>query len=215
MKRPLIVVQQQPYDWEAAKKQVEEIAEHFAAYLSEYRSKRATGSKHAVLGPVGKLFNKAAAGERNLESLLGYAVRTHEMSSRGGYLSPAALEHLRQGSEGLLRLLSDAPVAVRSRLIEQVDDAVYYQHQKEHYEWLHNYLTQKRADFIAFLRDRYNDDEEQFKAAWGDDAVPFDKVAYPRKNQQKKARSEAKAEDIRAFWELQKEEPIGEEEEIE
>ena len=50
MKRPLIMVQQQPYDWEAAKKQVEEIAGHFAAYLGEYRSKRATGSKHAVLG---------------------------------------------------------------------------------------------------------------------------------------------------------------------
>ena len=215
MKRPLIMVQQQPYDWEAAKKQVEEIARHFAAYLGEYRSKRATGSKHAVLGPVGKLLNKAAAGERNLDSLLGYTVRIHEMSSAGGYLSPDALERLRQGAEGLLNLLSDAPVAVRSRLIEQVDDAVYYRHQKRHYEWLHNYMAEKRTAFIAFLRARYNNDEEQFKAAWDDDAVPFDEMRYPGKNQQQKAKSKAKAEDIKAFWKSQKEEPVEEEEEIE
>lgn len=211
MKRPLIMVQQQPYDWEAAKKQVEEIAGHFAAYLGGYRSKRATGSKHAVLGPVGKLLNKAAAGERNLDSLLGYTVRIHEMSSARGYLSPDALKRLRQGAEGLLNLLSDAPVAVRSRLIEQVDDAVYYRHQKEKYERWHN----QRAAFIAFLRDKYNNDEEQFKAAWADDAVPFDEVRYPSRNQQQKAKSEAKAEDIGAFWESQKEEPVEEEEEIE
>ena len=215
MKRPLIVVQQEPYDWKAAKKQVEEIAGHFAGYLGGYHSKRATGSKYAVLGPVGKLLTKAAGGERSLESLLGYTVRIHEMSSQGGYLSPAALEHLRQGAEGLLSLLSDAPVAVRSRLIEQVDDSVYYRHQKAHYEWLHMYMAKNRAAFIAFLRDRYKNDEERFRAAWDDDAVPFDKVRYPSKNQQQKARSKAKAEDIRAFRESQKEEPVEEEEEIE
>lgn len=212
MKRPLIVVQQQPYDWEAAKKQVEEIAGHFADYLSEYRGKRATGSKHAVLGPVGKLLGKAAAGERNLDSLLGYTVRIHEMSSQGGYLPPTAMEHLRQGAEKLLDLLSEAPVAVRSRLIEQIDDAVYYRRQKAHYEWLHAYMAEKRAAFITFLRNKYKDNEEQFKAAWGQDAVPFDQVPYPSKNQQQKAKSKAKAEDIKAFWEFQKEEPVEEEE---
>lgn len=214
MKRPLIVVQQQPYDWEAAKKQVEEIAEHFAAYLSEYRSKRATGSKYAVLGPVGKLLNKAAAGERNLDSLLGYTVRIHEMSSQGGYLSPTALGHLRKGAEGLLGLLSDAPVAARSRLIEQVDDAVYYRRRKAHYEWLHAYMTEKRAAFIAFMRDRYKGDEDQLKEAWDDDKIAFEQLPYPRKSQQQKAKSKTKAEDIKAFWESQREE-LPEEEEIE
>jgi len=211
MKRPLIVVQQQPYDWEAAKKQVEEIAGHFAAYLGEYHSKRATGSKYAMLGPVGKLLNKAAGGERNLDSLLGYTVRIHEMSSAGGYLSPGALESLRQGAEGLLNLLSDAPVAVRSRLIEQVDDAVYYRHQTAKYERWHN----QRVAFVAFLRDKYDGNEEQFKTAWDDDAVSFDEVRYPSKNQQQKAKSKAKAEDIKAFWESQKGEPVEDEEEIE
>jgi hypothetical protein len=215
MKRPLIVVQQQPYDWESAKKQVEDVAAHFASYLGEYRSKRATGSKHAVLGPVGKLLNKTAAGERNLESLLGYTVRIHEMSSKGGYLSPNALEHLQQGAEQLLNLLADAPVAVHSRLIEQVDDAVYYQHQKQHYEWLHSYMTEKREAFISFLRDKYVT-EEAFKQAWSEkEAVGFDEVPYPSKGQQKAARSKAKSEDMKEFWKSQKEEPVGEEEEIE
>ena len=213
MKRSLIVVQQQPYEWEAAKEQVENIAGHFAAYLSEYRSRRATGSKHAVLGPVGKLLNKAAAGERNLDSLLGYTVRIHEMSSQGGYLSPDGLDHLRQGAQRLLDLLADAPVAVRSRLIEQVDDAVYYRHQKQHYEWLHSYMAEKRKAFIAFLRAKYGNDEEQFKAAWAKDAVPLDEVRYPSQSQQRNARSKTKAEDIKAFWESVRETPVEEEEE--
>lgn len=215
MKRPLIIVQQQPYDWDAAKKQVEEIAGHFAAYLNEYRGKRLTGSKHAVLGPVGKLLNKAAAGERNLDSLLGYTVRVHEMSSRGGYLSPDALEDLRQGAERLLNVVSDAPVAVRSRLIDQVDDAVYYRHQKAHYDWLDNYMAEKCAAFTAFLRTKYNNDEERFKTDWAEDAVPFNGVRYPSKNQQEKAKSKTKVQDIQAFWRSQKEEPVEEEEEIE
>jgi len=209
MKRPLIVVQQEPYEWETAKRRIQEIAANFAAYLGEYRSMRATGSKHAVLGPVGKLLDKAAAGERNLESLLGYTVRIHEMSSRGGYLSPSALENLRQGAEGLLALLSDAPVAVRSRLIEQVDDAVYYRHRKEYYERLNNI----RTAFIAFLRSKYENDEQQFKAAWGPDAVSFDEVRYPSRRQQGEAKSEAKADDIKAFKSL-REEPVEEEEEL-
>ncbi len=215
MKRSLIVVQQQPYDWAAAKKQIEEIAGHFVAYLGEYRSKRATGSKYAVLGPVGKLLNKVAPGERNLESLLGYTVRIHQMSSKGGYLSPDALGHLRQGAEGLLGLLANAPVAVRSRLIEQVDDAVYYLRQKRHYEWLHGYMAEKREAFVVFLRAKYTT-EEAFKQAWGKkEAASFDEAPYPSKRQQQKAKSKAKAEDIKEFWRSQKEEPVEEEEEIE
>ena len=210
MKRSLILVQQQPYDWEAAKKQIEEIAEHFAAYLSEYRSKRATGSKHAVLGPVGKLLNKAAAGERNLESLLGFTVRIHEMSSKRGYLSPDALGHLRQGAEGLLSLLDSAPLSARDRLISQVDDSVYYLCRKGLYE----YLESKRQEFAVFLQAKYDDDEGKFETAWGKDAVAFDKVRYPGPHQRRTAKA-AKAADIAEFWQSQKEEPIEEEEEIE
>jgi hypothetical protein len=210
MKRPLIVVQQQPYDWEAAKKQIEEITGHFAGYLSEYRSKRATGSKHAVLGPVGKLLNKAAAGERNPESLLGFTVRIHEMSSEGGYLSSEGLEHLRSGAAGLLILLASAPLSARDRIISQVDDGIYYLRRKGLYE----YLESKRQEFVVFLQAKYDNDEEKFKAAWEDDAVAFDRVRYPGPYQRRTAKA-AKAADIAEFWKSQKEEPIEDEEEIE
>jgi len=210
MKRPLIVVQQQPYNWKAAKKQIEEIAEHLAAYLGEYRSKRATGSKHAVLGPVGKLLNKAVAGERNLESLLGFTVRIHEMSSAGGYLSSVGLEHLSSGATGLLSLLASAPLSARDRIISQVDDGVYYLRRKRLYE----YLESRRQEFVAFLQAKYDDDEEKFKTAWGKDAIAFDKVRYPGPHQRRTAKA-AKAADIAEFWQSQKEEPIEEEEEIE
>lgn len=212
MKRSLVVVQQQSYDWEAAKQQVSTIAEHFATYLSEFRSRRATGSKHAVLGPVGKLLNRAAAGERNLEALLGYTVRVHEMSSKSGYLSPGALEQLRLGAERLLDLLGQASVAVRSRLIEQVDDAVYYRHQKGYYEWLHAYMAEKQQAFAAFLRRKYSTDGA-LAEAWGEASGRSHEVPYPSKWRQRNASSKAQADDIKSFWEFLKEAPADEQEE--
>jgi len=211
VKRPLIVVQQQPYDWETAKQQITEIAGHFATYLDDFRSKRRTGSKHAVMGPVSKLLNKAIGGERNLESLLGYTVRVHEMSSASSYLSPMGMEHLRAGAEDLLALLNEAPLAALDRIIAQVDDGVYYLRRKQ---W-HEFMESRRQQFVAFLRERYDNDEEKFKTAWGSDAVVFAEVRYPSKNQQQKAKSEAKPADIKAFWKSLEEEPITEEEEIE
>jgi hypothetical protein len=210
MKRSLIVVQQQPYDWEAAKQHTGSIAEHFSAYLADFRSKRASTSKHAVLGPVGKLLNKAAAGERNLESLLGYTLRIHEMSSKRSYLSPAGLEHLRSGAAELLTLLDTAPLAARDRILAQVDDGVYYLRRKDLFEFLEG----RRQDFIDFLRNKYAGDEAQFMSAWGKDAVAFGEVRYPSSNQQKSAKSETKSADIQAFLDSLKEKPELEEEEM-
>lgn len=211
MKRPLIVVQQQPYDWEAAKQRIGEIAGHFATYLDNFRSRRKIGSKHAVMGPVSKLLNKAVGGERNLEALLGYTVRVHEMSNVSSYLSPAGMEHLSAGADALLALLDEAPLSARDRIVAQVDDGVYYLRRKQ---W-HEFMESRRQQFVAFLREQYNNDVEKFMVAWGDDAVPFDKVRYPGPSQQKNAKSQAKSDDIQAFWKRLKEEPIQEEEEIE
>jgi len=160
-KRPLIIVQQQSYDWQAAKQQIGGIAEHFSAYLSEFRSKRASTSKHAALGPVGKLLNKAAAGERNLESLLGYTLRIHEMSGKSAYLSSAGMEHLRSGAAELLALLAATPLVARDRILAQIDDGVYYLRRKD----LFDFLEGRRQAFIALLRKKYAEDEKQLKAA--------------------------------------------------
>jgi hypothetical protein len=195
MRRALIVVQQQPYDWEAVKPHIQEVAAHFAAYLDEFRSKRGSASKHAVLGPVGKLLNKAASGERNLESLLGYTVRIHEMSNISSYLSPEALSHLREGAVKLIALLSDAPLAARDRIVAQVDDAVYYLRRKQYAEFLEG----RQQSFGDFLRKQYNGDEAQLQAAWGDEAVTFSEVPYPSENRAQKAKSDVMAQDIRAF----------------
>jgi hypothetical protein len=194
MRRPLIVVQQQPYDWEAVKPRIEETAAHFAAYLDEFRSKRDSSSKHSVLGPVGKLLNKAASGERNLESLLGYTVRVHEMSNISTYLSPQALEHLREGADELIALLKEAPLAARERIIAQIDDAVYYLRRKQWAEFLEG----RRQDFSDYLRDKYGSDDAKLQYAW-DDELTFDEVPYPSENRAQKATSRTMAQDIRAF----------------
>lgn len=196
MKRSLIVVQQQPYDWEEAKPRIHDIAAHFAAYLDEFRSKRDSYSKHTVLGPVGKLLNKAASGERNLESLLGFTVRIHEMSNISSYLSPQALEHLREGTAQLIDLLEEAPLAARERIIAQVDDAIYYLRRKQHAEFLEG----RREDFATFLREKYGGEESELQSAWDKEDITFDEVPYPSENRAKKTTtSKMMANDIRAF----------------
>jgi hypothetical protein len=195
MRRSLIVVQQQPYDWEKAKPHIQEVAMHFAAYLDEFRSKRDSYSKHAVLGPVGKLLSKATSGERNLESLLGFTVRIHEMSNISSYLSPQALEHLREGAGQLISLLDEAPLAARERIVAQVDDATYYLRRKQDAEFLEG----RRQAFAAFLRERYDGDETELQSAWSKEDVTFDEVPYPSENRAKKAKTEKMAQDIRAF----------------
>lgn len=195
MKRSLIIVQQQPYDWEEAKPRIQEVAAHFAAYLDEFRSKHESYSKHAVLGPVGKLLNKVASGERNLESLLGYTTRIHEMSNISSYLSPQALEHLREGADKLLSLLQEAPLAARERVIAQVDDAVYYLRRKQ----FADFLEDRRHAFGDFLRERYDNQIEKLQKVWGDVEVTFDEIPHPSENRAQKATSEAMAQDILDF----------------
>lgn len=195
MKRSLIVVQQQPFDWEKVKPHIQEVATHFSAYLDEFRSKRSSGSKHAVLGPIGKLLNKAASGERNLESLLGYTTRVHEMSNISSYLSPQALDHLRKGADGLVSLLQEAPLSARERIIAQVDDSVYYLRRKQYADFLEG----RRQAFSAFLREKYKKNEERLQTAWGDGEVTFEEVPYPSENRAQKAASETMAQDILTF----------------
>jgi hypothetical protein len=211
MRRALIVVQQQPYDWDAARPRIQELAAHFAAYLSEFRSKRESGSKHAVLGPVGKLLNKAASGERNLESLLGYTVRIHEMSNRSSYLSPQALGHLREGAAQLIGLLEEAPLTARERIVAQVDDAVYYLRRKQRADFLEG----RRQSFASFLRDKYDGDEARLRTAWGAADLAFDEVPYPSEYRVQKAKSETMAQDIRAFRASLKDDSTTDEEEEE
>jgi hypothetical protein len=134
------------------------------------------------------------------------------MSNISSYLSPQALEHLREGTAQLIDLLDEAPLAARERIIAQVDDAIYYLRRKQHTEFLEG----RREDFATFLREKYGGDEAELQSAWDKKDVTFDEVPYPSENRAKKTTtSKMMANDIRAFRASLDGSTLDEEEEIE
>src|SRR5689334_7867891 len=92
------------------KQRVAEIVRLFDSYLDDYPVKSAR-SKHAVMGPVAKVLDRAQAGQWDAEPLTGYALRMHEMNPKtGGRISQIAVANLREGTDKLLNLCRDVPV---------------------------------------------------------------------------------------------------------
>jgi hypothetical protein len=141
---------------------VKEIVTLFDAYLDEYRVKSAR-SKHALMGPVAKVLDRAKAGQWDSEPLTGYALRMHEMNPRNAGVSLEAATKLRDGVDALLRLCRDVPVTQLAGKIEQIDYSLYWQRRVKGIAW----LEQQRTALIAFLNEKYAGDNRAFAEAWG------------------------------------------------
>jgi hypothetical protein len=147
---------------EQTKGKIGRVIAHFDAYLDEYPVKSAK-SKHAVMGPVAKVLDRAKAGQWEVEPLAGYALRMHEMNPKTmGFVSQAAADHLRKGTDELLELCKEVPVTRLANTIEQIDYGLYFQRRLKGMQW----LEEKRKNLVAFLKDRYASDAD-FRAAWG------------------------------------------------
>jgi len=144
------------------KAKIAEIIALFDAYLDEYPIKSAK-SKHAVMGPVAKVLDRAQAGQWDAEPLTGYALRMHEMNPRvKGYVSQQAVENLRKGTKALLDLCYEIPVTGLATTIEQIDYGLYFQRRQKGMVWLE---TQRKA-LTEYLQGKYPDDNA-FRKAWG------------------------------------------------
>ncbi len=144
------------------RERIGEIVALFDAYLNEYPVKSAR-SKHAVMGPVAKLLDRAQAGQWDAEPLTGYALRMHEMNPRtGGRISQAAVASLREGTEKLLTLCRDVPVTALASTVEQIDYSLYFQRRKKGLAW----MEQRQTELQSFLHSKYTSDEA-FAKAWG------------------------------------------------
>lgn len=147
---------------EEVKKRIAEIVTLFDGYLDEYPIKSAR-SKHAVMGPVAKILERAEAGQWDAEPLTGYALRMHEMNPRtGGRITQVAVSKLREGTEQLLALCQDVPVTALASTVEQIDYSLYFQRRVKGMTWLE---SQKKA-LVEFLQSKYGSDEV-FAKAWG------------------------------------------------
>lgn len=212
--RKVIMVRGGRFDLDSVRPEIEAIVSLFDRYLDEYPVKTAK-SKHAVMGPVAKILERAATRKWDAQSLTGYALRVHEMNPRArGYLSPTARRALEEGTAQLVELCGTIPVTAVAKVVERIDYSIYCARRKKGIEWLEN----TRQMFVRFLQDKYHGDFTQLVAAWGEeDTKDMDNFAgahYPSdKSEAYKKASEAKKADIDAFWQQYQDQAVREEEE--
>jgi len=208
--RQLVMTKSERFDLETVRPKIEEIADAFDRYLEEYPVKTAK-TMHGLMGPVPMILDGARVRKEDVKTLVGKAVRMHEMNPKTkGYLSPAALASLEMATVDLLELCKSVPVTAVTKVTERIRYNVYYARRKKAIEW----LEQIRQKFISFLRGRYVDDSALAKA-WSEKDVTLETVRFPARTGKAFAQAnDAKKQDITDFWaQPTAEQLVGEEEE--
>lgn len=208
--RQLVMTKGERFDLTTVRPKIEAIADAFERYLEEYPVKTAK-TMHGLMGPVPMILDGARVRKEDVSTLVGKAVRMHEMNPKTkGYLSPAALKSLEVATADLLELCQSVPVTAVTKVTERIRYNVYYARRKKAIER----LEQTRQEFIRFLRGRYADDSTLAKA-WGEKGVTLETVRFPaRKGNAYEQANDAKKKDITDFWEQPTaEQLVGEEEE--
>lgn len=196
--RQLIMTKGERFDINTIRSEIEEIVNVFDRYLDEYPVKTSK-SMHSLMGPVPMILDGARLRKESVQTLVGRAVRAHEMNPRTkGYLPQSALEALETATTKLLELCNRVPVTAVTKVTERIRYGVYYVRRKKAIEWLEH----TRQEFIHFLHSRYADDKT-LAQAWGEDSLSFDQVRFPsNKNEAYRKANATKKADIDAFLAL-------------
>jgi hypothetical protein len=211
--RKIIAVHGGRFDLDGVRPKIEGIVVLFDKYLDEYPVKTAK-SKHAVMGPVAKVLERAQTRQWDAQSLTGYALRAHEVNPKArGYLSPTARQALEDGTTQLVALCREVPVTAVAKVVERIDYGLYYARRKKGIEWLEN----TRQMFVRFLQGKYGD-FAKLATAWGDkdakDIASFADLRYPSdKSEAYKKAGAARKADIDEFWKQYADQAVREEDE--
>jgi len=207
--RQLVMTKGERFDIDSIRGDIDEIVGAFDRYLDAYPVKTAK-SMHSLMGPVPMILDGARVRKESVQTLVGRAVRMHEMNPRTkGYLPPSALEALETATTKVLDLCNRVPVTAVTKVTERIRYSVYYARRKKGLQW----LEQTGLAFADFLRGKYADDAA-LAAAWGEKGATLDSVRFPsRSSDAYRNADKAKKADIDAFWALPEAERFAEEEE--
>ena len=190
--RQLIVTKGERFDIETVRPKIECIADAFDRYLDEYRPKT-TRTMHGIMGPVPMILDGARVRKEDAKTLLGRAVRAHEMNENNRYVSPSALEALETGTQDLLALCSEVPITAVSKVTDRIRYSIYYARRKKEVQRYEETKTQ----FVYFLRQRYSSDSE-LATSWAED-VSLEHVPYPSRKAATGG-NDTKQKDMNDFW---------------
>ena len=202
--RKVITIENKPFNFdENIRKEMQDIITLFDAYLEEFPTQGT--SKHAIMGPVGKILQRAQTGQWLTDSLTGYALRVHEMRLKtGGHVNPESLQKLEDGTKKLSDFLNAIPVTAIPKVVEQIDYGLYYKRQLKNITARAKWQEAMKKELASFLHNKYPSDED-FARAWNDERFSkMDNMPYyfgPNSPTYKKAKGQMK-DNMNEFYEL-------------
>lgn len=198
--RSFIFTKPEQIDMDEIKAKAEEIRNAFDIYLDSYPIKTRNPRKHEIMGPVGKIIQKAKSGRWDTEALTGYALNIHMMNPNVKGITDEARVALEKGVGKILSLINEVPVNFQDRVIDLIDYGLYYQRRKKEMQK----REETKLEFVEFLREKYKIDEALQKA-WEEDDVRIEKAyLFGEQSATYKKANQTKRDDMKAFWEYLK-----------
>ena len=126
-------------------------------YLETYRAEQTSESKHALMGPVGKLLSKiTTTGDINWEAVKGFVLSVHKnLQSPRGVSADAAIR-LDESVDALSELKALLPPTKWLMTVEDIDDEVFFGLYKKRLIGQRKGIQKK---FHAWLKDNITLDE--------------------------------------------------------
>jgi hypothetical protein len=112
-----------------------EIQTQLYTYLSDFEPKTNVYSKHAIMGPVGKLLSIISASKfgDNVESYVGYITNIHDQQSRK-LVTSVGMSNLKDAVNTILSIRKTVSERAFLKILSSIDYAVYYLKMKEKHE---------------------------------------------------------------------------------
>lgn len=111
---------------------VDKVKEKLYRYLEDYAPEKYVYTKHAIMGPVGKLIEIIGASKfgDNVDSYVGYIVNIHQNESKKA-LSLEGMASLREAVTTLMQLKARFSERTFLKILRSVDYGVYFMKMKE------------------------------------------------------------------------------------
>ncbi len=154
-------------------------ADALVSYLKTfYPEDRQRDSKHALMGPVGKLLTQiTTTGEINWGAVKGYVLNIHKNQQGGRSVSADAAERLEDAVDLLEDLRTLLPPTKWLKTVEDLDDEVFFGAYKENLVGRRKGIQKKFHDWLKANYDsidelnKHLEEEEEYAS--------FDKVPDP------------------------------------
>jgi len=131
MRRP-IVMEMRATDEAWPTNEIEDTQIHLYEYLADFMPEKYGYSKHAIMGPAGKLLGIVASSKfgDNVDSYVGYISNIHDQQSKK-HLTSAGMERLKSAVSSLITLKQSRSERAFLKILSSVDYGVYYLKVKE------------------------------------------------------------------------------------